>query len=477
MPANARLTLPCIRLALSIAFVATLAGCAAPAPPPAPLTVPAQWQAPLPHAGQRVALDQWWQQFDDTVLLRLLASAQDVSPTVASARSRIEQARAARVGAGATLVPTLDGNLGATRGRLDNVTPVVNTASASLQLAWEIDVFGGQRAARDAAQARFEGAEAGWHDARVAVAAEVATSYTALRACEAALEQQRSDAASRAQTARLVELRAKAGFDAPADAALSRASAAQANSLLTQRRAQCDSLVKGLVALTDIAEPDLRKLLSGTTARVPSPPEIEVRSVPAQVLAQRPDVLRAEREMLAARADVWQAQAKRYPSVRLNGNIGALHVETPAGNSDGTLWAIGPISVVLPIFDGGVRRANVDAAQARTVESDALYRSKLRTAIREVEDALIALQSTADRTDDSSVATEGFAASLRATEIRYRGGLASLFELEDARRSAVLAQIALIDLQRERSTAWIDLYRALGGGWTTADTGPLATAP
>ena len=457
--------------------VSALAACAtAPGTPPAPPAVPAQWQAPLPHAGQLVELDQWWQQFDDPVLLRLLASAQDASPTITSARSRIEQARAARVGAGAALGPTVDGNLGATRGRLDNVAPVITTATASLQLAWEIDVFGGQRAARDAAQARLDGAQAGWHEARVAVAAEVATSYTALRACEAALEQQRTDAASRAQTARLAELRVKAGFDAPADGALARASAAQANSLVTQRRAQCDSLVKGLVALTDITEPDLRGQLAGATARVPAPPAIAVRSVPAQVIAQRPDVYRAGLELLAARADAARAQAQRYPSIRLNGSIGALHVETAAGTSDGTLWSIGPITVALPIFDGGVRVANVDAAQARVVESGALYRSSVRTAVREVEDALIALQSTADRTDDASVATEGFAASLRGTEVRYRGGLASLFELEDARRSAVQAQIALIDLQRERSTAWIALYRALGGGWS-ADAEPSAAAP
>jgi outer membrane protein TolC len=150
--------------------------------------------------------------------------------------------------------------------------------------------------------------------------------------------------------------------------------------------------------------------------------------------------------------------------------VSAAHVVSSSGNDNGTLWAIGPVTVSLPLFDGGTRRANVDAAQARYVEAGAVYRGKLRTAVREVEEALVALRSTADRSTDSQIATEGFATSFRATEARFKGGLASLFELEDARRSALQSQVALIDLQRERSAAWISLYRALGGGWSDADS-------
>ena len=121
-----------------------------------------------------------------------------------------------------------------------------------------------------------------------------------------------------------------------------------------------------------------------------------------------------------------------------------------------------------------VRPANVDAARARYDAAAMAYRGKVRTALREVEEALVQLQSTAARNEDARVAAEGFEASYRATEARYRGGLASLFELEDARRSAVQAQSSLIELQRERVAAWIALYRALGGGWSASDAAPLA---
>ncbi len=469
---------PLLRAAPIAASLFTLAACSTgPAPAPDALTrqAPAQWQAPLPHIGQLSELKTWWQQFNDPLLVQLIDAAQAVSPTLASATSRIEQSRATRVAAGAALLPTLDANASAVRAKPDFVSGIGSSASVGLQAAWELDLFGARRAARDAAQARVDGAEAAWHDARVSVAAEVATTYTSLRACEAQVEQARADSASRSETARLTGLSAKAGFEAPAGAALARASAAQGNALLTQRRAQCDLLVKGLVALTGIDEPGLRGQLAGGQAKLPQPAQIVMASVPAQVLAQRPDVLGAERELLAASADVSQAQAQRYPRIGLNGSISAARFESGAFSQNGTLWSIGPVTVSLPLFDGGARRANVAAAQARYDEAGVLYRAKLRAAVREVEEALVALQSTADRDADAQVATEGFATSFRATEARFKGGLASLYELEDARRSALQAQVALIDLQRERSTAWISLYRALGGGWSTADT-PVAAA-
>jgi outer membrane protein TolC len=152
--------------------------------------------------------------------------------------------------------------------------------------------------------------------------------------------------------------------------------------------------------------------------------------------------------------------------LRLGGSIGPARFATGAGSSSGTLWSIGPLAVSLPLFDGGRRRADTEAAKARYDESLAVYQGKLRSAVREVEEALVGLQSTAERSGDALTASEGFEASYRATEARYKGGLASLFELEDSRRTAVQAQAALIELQRERVAAWIALYRALGGGWS-----------
>ena len=195
---------------------------------------------------------------------------------------------------------------------------------------------------------------------------------------------------------------------------------------------------------------------------------MSVASVPAVALAQRPDVFSAEREVAAASAEVGSAQAQRYPRLSLSGSIGSARFR--AGGLTTTLdtWSIGPLALSLPLFDGGRRAADVDAAQARYEEAAALYRARVRQAVREVEEALVNLESTAARGEDARVAAEGYIASFAGTDARYRSGLASLVELEDARRTQLAAETALLSLRRERATAWVALYRAMGGGWTPA---------
>ncbi|MEO8312535.1 MAG: efflux transporter outer membrane subunit [Caldimonas sp.] len=458
---------------------AGLAGCAATGAdtPPAVPVAPA-WLAPLPHGGDVAELKRWWTQFDDPLIARLIDAAETASPTIASAAARIADARARRAAAGAALLPSLDAAANVSRGRRDVSLPMGTSESVGLQASWEIDVFGRNQAARDAAAARLEGARASWHDARVVVAAETANQYLALRACEALLAQARLDAASRAETARLTELSMQSGFESRGNAALTRASAAQGQVAARQQGEQCERDVKALVALTGLAEPDLRAQLAGAATRLPAPVAIAVPAVPAAALAQRPDVFARARDVVAASADVGEARAARLPRITLAGSVGAARVDFGGGSFSGTTWSIGPIGVSLPVFDAGARRANVVAARARYDEAASAYAATLRSAIRDVENALIALQGTADRNADAQTAAANFEVSYRATEARYKSGFGTLFELEDARRSALAAQNTLIELQRERVAAWIALYRALGGGWSPlADEQTAATSP
>jgi outer membrane protein TolC len=123
--------------------------------------------------------------------------------------------RAPNVAAGAALAPSVDAATSISRANQQSTLPMGTVSQAALQARWEIDLFGANRAARDAAQERYDSARAGWHDARVSVAAEVANQYYGLRACEQLLAVARQDAASRADTARLTELSAQAGFQSP----------------------------------------------------------------------------------------------------------------------------------------------------------------------------------------------------------------------------------------------------------------------
>ncbi|WP_225784582.1 efflux transporter outer membrane subunit [Xenophilus sp. Marseille-Q4582] len=487
-----------------------LAGCGLTRPPAqVQAPVPPAWQAALPeaaatlpHAGSRAELAQWWRGAGDPLLAELIEAAQAASPSLASAAARIAEARAARVQAGAALLPTLDGSLSASRGNslgasggglgtgtgaaagtggtaaggAGTALPALTTLQAGLQAGWEIDLFGGLRANRDAAAARLDASQAQWHEARVSVAAETANAYFAERACTRQLAVAESDTASRRESARLTQLSADAGFTAPADAALARAGAADAAARLTQQRTQCALLRQSLVALTGMDAGTLGTRLAAAPVQLALPALHPVDSVPARVLAQRPDVFAAEQAVAAASGEVGAAQAQRYPRLTLSGNIGRLQLRSGDFRQTLDTWSVGPVSLTVPIFDGGTRRANAEAAQARYEEAASQYRAKVRQAVREVEEALLKLQDTDARAGDADTAVAGYDAALRAAQSRYDSGLASQFELEDARRTLFAAQTARVALQRERAEAWVLLYRALGGGWQRADGQALAAA-
>ncbi len=457
----------CNRLLWAVWVPLALGACAtAPTPAQVVAPVPVGWQAPLPHQGSLKGLSQWWTQLRDPLLVELIDAAQAVSPGVAQAQSRIAQARATQVASRAALGPSLDGQASASRGFNEQLAGIATTAQVGLQASWEIDVFGANAATKSAADQRLAGAQALWHEARVSVAAEVALQTSSLRTCLQQLNVAERDAQSRGETSRLSALSEQAGFTAPATAALARASAAEAAARASQQRMQCDVELKTLVALTGWEEPALRARLATSDPGQAAPDSLfAIAAVPAQVLAQRPDVYNAEREVAAASADVGSAQAQRYPRLALSGSVGAGWVRTGGVTTDLSTWTIGPLALSVPLFDGGRRAAQVDAAQARYDEAAALYRARVRQAVSEVEQALVRLQSTAERNNSARIAAEGYRTSFEATEARYRGGLASLVELEDARRTSLAAENALIALQHERQAAWVSLYRAAGGGW------------
>ena len=453
--------------ALAASMLLALAGCAVQGPPASVAApAPANWHAPLPHNGSLPDLANWWQRQGDALLVELITDAQQVSPTIATARTRIVQSRADRVASGAALAPVLDATGSVVRTSQQSAQPGGTTSQAALQASWEIDVFGANRATRDAASARLDSAQAGWHDARVSVAAEVANQYYSLRACRQLQSVAEQDAASRSDSARLTQLSADAGFQAPANAALARASAAEGASRAIEQRAACDVGVQALVALSAMPEETLRTRLAAAPLVTPAP--LAIGNLPAQTLAQRPDIFSAEREVAAASFEVSGAKAQRYPRLSLAGSIGKGNIRAGGESITGSTWSIGPLAVTLPIFDGGRRRAQVDAAVARYDEAVVKYRAGVRQAVREVEEALLNLQSTDARSSHAQTALEGYRVSFVATEDRYKNGLASLIELEDARRTRLAAENTVVTLQRDRSSAWVALYRAAGGGWNAS---------
>jgi outer membrane protein, multidrug efflux system len=481
------------KLTLIAACIASAAGCAVgPNYSPPTLPLPQTWIAPAEfataHDGDTTKLKDWWASWGDPVLVELIDNAQKENSTVLIAAARIDAARATVISTGSSLWPGLTANASDNRSRGSNNqgnsgssegnsgggvsggssggtgSTISRNRSASVDALWELDLFGGVRRSKEAASARAQARSNDWHDARVSIAAEVATSYVNLRACEILLIGYERDAKSRAETARLTDLKAKAGFTAPAEAALSNASASEAAARLTQQRADCDVDIKALSLTTVIAEPQLRAKLAAKAAVFPTPAGWPLERVPAIALAQRPDVASAERELAAASAEIGVAEADRYPKITLTGSIG-YGISSFGGTEDrGRTWSYGP-AVSLPIFDAGRRAANVDAARARYAEALATYKGRTALAVREVEEALVRIASATNRDADSKAALKGYETFLIAADARVRVGAANQVELEEARRSVVTAQGAVVGVERERLTSWITLYKSVGGAW------------
>lgn len=473
--------------------LAMLAGCGTMravgpdyAGPPASASPPAVWQAgsavglqraprtadshSAPDAAARAAneaaLLDWWAQFDDPLLAGLVGAAQGASSTIAQAALRIAQARSELTAAQANALPVINARGNLTRSAITFAGPAIlqTLVQVQAQASWEIDLFGGLARGREAAVARVLARRASWQDAQAALAAEVANAYIGLRHCERQVQLTGDDARSRAETARLTDLIGRAGLQAPATVALAMASAADAANRLVQQRTSCELLVKSLVVLTAREEPALRVSLAASTAKLPVPRLFEVDSVPARVLAQRPDLAALERELAAASAAIGQAEAARYPSLSLTGSVGPLRSRTGGVTVNATTWSIGP-ALTLPLYDGGRRVANVVAVKAGYTAAETAYRERVRVAVREVEEAMLRLASADERDAYALAAARGYRQALEAAQSRHEAGLGSLVELEDARRTSIQADTTYAELRRDRVLAWVALYRAIGGGW------------
>lgn len=466
------------RLAATLGLLAslTLTACAVgPTYAPPVVTSTVAWQTPLPHNGDVAALADWWARWNDPTLVALIEAAQTSNPTLDQAAARIAQARAARTIAGSSALPSANGSGSANRGTGGGGFGASSTISASLQAAWEVDLFGANRRSREAADARFSARNIDWHQARVSLAAEVAANYAILRINEALVAGFERDAASRLETSRLTALKTEAGFEAPANAALARASASEAAARLTSQRADVDLGIKALVALTGRDEIELRTQLAPGRARLPSGAVFSVDRVPAAVLAQRPDLAAAERELAALTAEIGVAEADRYPRISLTGSLGYSVTRLAGMTADGATWGFGP-SITVPLFDAGRRSAAVALAKARYDESRALYVATATRAVREVEEALTQLQSAKQRAPDLQASLAGYQAFEKAAQARLSVGAGSVLELEDARRAVLAAQVAVVAAERERLLALIALYRAVGGGWDSSQTTRLTNA-
>lgn len=425
----------------------------------------------VPVAPAQTSLAQFWSAFDDPILMTLIDAVQKASPDIVAARVRIDEAKAALGAVSALELPDLNLNASATRSKVAFFGPATlrEQTEIGLRSSWEIDLFGGVARQSQAAAARLQGSQLQWHDARVSVAAATASAYFGYRQCEAQAQLLQSEVDSRAKSAAALRAAGEAGLKARALVLQEEALLADFQRLLRQKQTNCAAQIKALVALSQTDESAVRSILASRpelTARLPVPPAFKVDAIPADLLMQRPDVRAAERNLAAASADIGASKSRLYPSLTLTGSVAPTRIkfgETPATNV--RTWSIGP-SVNLPIFNRNRIQADVDAATSRYQGFEAQFRSKAFDAVREVEQSLLKVDSTADEMVQADLAVARYQQQLELEQARLSSGLSSELDFELNRRALLRSQMARLDTQLDRLNAWITLYRSLGGNWS-----------
>jgi len=419
--------------------------------------------------------DQWWRGYRDKQLDALIEEALRDSPDMAAAAARLRRAEAAGQVAGAALLPQVSANASATEQRqsYNYLTPKTMTPEgwqdygrATLDFSWELDFWGKNRAGLAAATSQVEASRAELAQARLVLAANIATSYAELARLFAARDTAARSVEVRGKTAALFAERFANGLETRGSVRDAEARRAGSEGDLLQIDEQIGLQRNRLAALLG-AGPD-RGL---GIAR----PEIDLvrpfglpGELPANLLGRRPDVVAARLQAEAQLRRIDQKKAEFYPNVNLAAFIGVqslgLNLLTKSGSTTGS---IGP-AISLPIFTGGRLRGELRSSVAAYDESVANYNRTVTQALQEVADAGLSQKSLAGRLAKAEEAVEAASEAHRVARNRYEGGLSSYLEVLSAEDVLLSSLRSLTDLQSRAFSLDVALMRALGGGYREA---------
>jgi NodT family efflux transporter outer membrane factor (OMF) lipoprotein len=441
---------------------------------PAAVDVPSAWASSRDGIEGRSATRQWWRTFDDAQLSALVELALQANTDVQTALANLRQARALVTVSHATLLPQLDASGSAQRSKSAGV-PASNLFRAGFDASWEPDLFGANRAGLAAAQADVLSSAASLGDVQVTVAAEVATNYLTWRGTGVRLNVARENLKLQEETLQIALWRRQAGLGTSLEVEQARAAAEQTRAQIPLLEATLAQTAHGIAVLTARAPGSLPELARGGEA--PIAPDGIALTIPADTLRQRPDVRRAEADVRAAAARATQADAQRYPSFSLSGNIGlsALTLGTLGASGSGAAALLTGVSI--PLFNGGALQAQVDARDAALAGAGSVYRGTVLGALKDVEDALVALRAAQERRTTLQRAAEAADNASLIARQRYGSGLIDFQTVLDTQRTQLSTQDSLAAARTDVATAQVRLVKALGGGWVPEDAAVAAREP
>jgi outer membrane protein, multidrug efflux system len=463
----------------AFALALLLSGCALLKPDytrPA-MDLPSSWRD-APADGVSAAAGPWWQIYADPVLDRLVEEALANNASVMLAAARVDQARASLRVTAAAQWPQVTANAGRSRTEVSKVgaTPlfpgfsnIYNDNRATLDVSYEVDLWGRLRNATRAAQADLLATEAARETVRITLTADVAQGYFALRAFDDQLQSTRRSLAARSESLAMQKRRADLGdisefdyrqLEADVDAARAQIP------VLEQQRSQQENALAILLGRSPKAIYD-GALEAGNDPEGQTLAIAVPAGLPSELLLRRPDLVQAEQSLIAANTRVAVARAAYFPQISLTGYLGS------ESTSLGKLFS-GPAGIFQaalglsePIFSGGRIDAQVEAAAAQERAALAQYRLAVQTAFREVRDALVAQSKARERLEADRDRVAALRVALQFARLRYQNGIASQIDVLDSERNLLAAEqdrAAALSAQR---AAIADLFKALGGVWTS----------
>ena len=469
---------------VSIIFMVFLSGCVVGPDYRTPVVAtPSAWQSELSgglkngaHESDRLAT--WWQTLGDPLLSHLVDEAAANNLDLKLATARLREARARRGASEADFLPTVKAGVGAghTRSSAETGAGVSRTSdsvSAQFDASWELDLFGGKRRALEAASATLDASLENMRDVQVSLLAEVVLTYIEIRSYQARIESTVATIATLTETEQLVGWRLQAGLVNQLDLEQARLNREQTRAGLPALLSSLEQSKNNLALLLGRSGGSLKEV----QVQLPMPlaPAGVAVGVPAETLRQRPDIRRAERQLAAATAQIGEAEAARYPDLTLSGTLGLQAVSLGnLFNSGAFMYSLAANSAAT-IFDGGRLKQKVAIQNALQEQALISYQSAVQSALRDVENSLVAYAGEQNRQSRLKDAVKSAQNAEELARSQYAAGLVDFSTVLDTERSLLSLQDQLIQSNAAVISNLARLYKALGGGWS--NTAPRLTTP
>ncbi len=411
-----------------------------------------------------IAEERWHRLFEDEPLQALIKTALAENFDVRIAASRILQAQAIYRVTRADQFPTVNAEVQG-QGLHGTVIagqslPTVGSASLEVGLSWELDFWGKFRRASEAARAEILASEWGRRAVLTSLVSQVATAYYDLRALDLELEIARRTLTSRQESLQLTQVRESGGVTSLVDVRQAEQLVQSANGEIVDLQRQIEqqeNFISTLLGHYPETIPRGRAVTDQAHA-----PEVPA-GLPSALLDRRPDIQQAEQLIVAANAQIGVAKAAYFPQISLTASGGVASSALSNLFTSGA-WSVAA-SVLQPIFTAGRTGGQVALAKARTEEAALVYQQTIRQAFREVSDALVGYRRSQEFRVTQEQLVQSAQDARRLAELRYQGGAASYLEVLDSDTRLFTAELGLVQAQRDELAAFVEIYRALGGGW------------